>query len=110
MTRGIAIQKVSQTSYNFYYSSGIYSGTGFFVFNTNDTFTYSGTSQSPSGCYIIPTLRYSYGIGSLSVSSLCALNNSLSLLDNYNNLLGTFLIQVLLLIQLYTLTLWTLLY
>jgi hypothetical protein len=56
-TNNIAIQQNSNTSYSFYYYSGIWTGSGFFTFNTNDTFTSSGIQQNPSGCYISPPLR-----------------------------------------------------
>ena len=57
-----AIEQVSNTSYKFYYYTGAYPGNSIFRVSSYDTFTYSGTQASPSGCYIFPSLTYTVGI------------------------------------------------
>jgi hypothetical protein len=56
----LAIQQNSTTSYSFYVFMLEYAGRSMFRVTTNqvgDIFTYSGTQQAPSGCYITPDLN-----------------------------------------------------
>ena len=58
----VSIQQSSTTSYSFFFFTGGYPGSGFFNVKTNDTFTYSGTTLTPSGCYINPNVVYTVGL------------------------------------------------
>ena len=60
-TAGFAIQQNSNTSYSFFFNTGVSPGVGFFTVQSQSVFTYSGTTSSPAGCYIYPTVLYQQG-------------------------------------------------
>ena len=66
-----AIQQVSATSYKLLFLTSSTPGNGIFNIKTNDTFTYSGTTTTLTGCYIYPKTLYTYG---LDYSNNCNLN------------------------------------
>ena len=66
----LAIQQVSATSYNFFFNNSSTPGNGIFRFTTNDTFTYSGATSSPSGCYILPKVLYRMNLDYNNYSNL----------------------------------------
>ena len=66
VTAAFAIQQNSSTSYSFFFNTGTTPGVGFFTVQSQNAFTYSGTTSAsgPAGCFIYPTLLFQQGISS----------------------------------------------